>query len=205
MASRASEQTASELREALLSCLGVPRFADDVVARAPFASDADLLAVADEVAASLTPDEVDAALAHHPRIGERAQGEGQAQRFSRSEQSAADASDAHLAEAIAAGNRDYEARFDRVFLIRAAGRSRAEILAELQRRMLLDDETEAATVASELHDITMLRLATLYPDAGPDVAHDALPATTTEAATVASELHDGAPRDALPATTTEDR
>ncbi|MCS5496433.1 2-oxo-4-hydroxy-4-carboxy-5-ureidoimidazoline decarboxylase [Cnuibacter physcomitrellae] len=171
MADAVSGQSNDELREALLSCLGVERFADDVVAAGPYSDNAALLAAADDVAASLTPAEVDAALAHHPRIGERAQGEGQAQRFSRSEQSTADASDEHLAAAIADGNRAYEARFDRVFLIRAAGRSRAEILSELQRRLELDDATEAATVASELHDITMLRLASLYP-----VSAEAVPA-----------------------------
>jgi len=151
------------LREELRSCLGVERFVDEVASGAPFAGNAELLAAADRVASSLTPAEVDAALAHHPRIGERATGEGQSQRFSRSEQSAADASDAALADAIAEGNRAYEARFDRVFLIRAAGRGRAEILAELTRRLGADDATEAATVASELRDITMLRLATLHP------------------------------------------
>lgn len=163
MADAVTGQSDDDLREALLSCLGVERFAADVVAGGPYAGNASLLATADAVAASLTPDEVDAALAHHPRIGERPQGEGQSQRFSRSEQSAAEASDEHLASAIAEGNRAYEERFDRVFLIRAAGRSRAEILSELQRRLTLDDATEAATVASELHDITMLRLASLYP------------------------------------------
>ncbi|WP_291049928.1 2-oxo-4-hydroxy-4-carboxy-5-ureidoimidazoline decarboxylase [Herbiconiux sp.] len=155
--------TVAGLRGALFSCLGVDRFADEVAAAAPFGSNAELLALADRVASSLTPAEVDAALAHHPRIGERATGEGRSQAFSRSEQSAAEASDAGLAEAIAAGNAAYEARFDRVFLIRAAGRDRAEILVELTRRLELDDAAEAATVASELHDITMLRLQQLYP------------------------------------------
>ncbi|MDO9396609.1 MAG: 2-oxo-4-hydroxy-4-carboxy-5-ureidoimidazoline decarboxylase, partial [Herbiconiux sp.] len=94
---------------------------------------------------------------------EKAAGEGRSQAFSRSEQSAAEASDEALAAAVAEGNRAYEARFDRVFLIRAAGRGRAEILSELNRRLALDDAAEAATVAAELHDITMLRLSQLYP------------------------------------------
>ncbi len=172
-----------DLREQLRSCLGVERFVDEVASGAPYVDNGELLAAADRVASSLTPTEVDAALAHHPRIGERAAGEGQAQRFSRSEQSAADASDAELAEAIAAGNRAYEERFDRVFLIRAAGRGRAEILAELTRRLDNDDATEAATVASELQDITMLRLAILYPPApaGSEPASAAEPAHPTGA------------------------
>ncbi|WP_291047050.1 2-oxo-4-hydroxy-4-carboxy-5-ureidoimidazoline decarboxylase [Herbiconiux sp.] len=155
----------AELREALRSCLGVERFVDEVAQRAPFGSNDELLAAAGPVAASLTAAEVDAALAHHPRIGERMRGEGRAQAFSRSEQSAAESSDEALAAAISAGNEAYEARFDRVFLIRAAGRGRAEILSELTRRLALDDTAELATVASELRDITMLRLATLFPPA----------------------------------------
>ena len=47
-----------------------------------------------------------------------------------------------MTAALAEGNREYEKRFDRVFLIRAAGRSSAEILAELHRRLGNDDETE---------------------------------------------------------------
>jgi 2-oxo-4-hydroxy-4-carboxy-5-ureidoimidazoline decarboxylase len=47
-----------------------------------------------------------------------------------------------------------------VFLIRARGRSRAEILAELTRRLGLDDATELAIVGSELRDIALLRLET---------------------------------------------
>jgi len=159
----AADQGDAELREALRSCLAVDRFVEEVAAGAPFASNAELLARADAAASALSAAEVDAALAHHPRIGERATGEGRSQRFSRSEQSAAEASDESLADAIAEGNARYEERFDRVFLIRAAGRGRSEILAELNRRLELDDAAEAATVASELHDITLLRLASLYP------------------------------------------
>ena len=157
---QASDQ---ELREALRSCLGVERFVNEVADATPFASNDELLATADRVASTLTPAEVEAALAHHPRIGERMQGEGRAQAFSRSEQAAAESSDESLAAEIAEGNRAYEQRFDRVFLVRAAGRGRAEILAELTRRLDDDDATELATVASELHDITMLRLEALYP------------------------------------------
>jgi 2-oxo-4-hydroxy-4-carboxy-5-ureidoimidazoline decarboxylase len=69
--------------------------------------------------------------------------------------------------AIAAGNAAYEARFGRVFLIRAAGRSKAEILAELTRRAALDEQTELAVVGAELRDIALLRVRQLF-GAGPN-------------------------------------
>ena len=56
------------------------------------------------------------------------------------------------------GNRAYEERFDRVFLIRAAGRDGDEILAELERRLGNDDATERAETVDQLLQIALLRL-----------------------------------------------
>lgn len=154
--------TETELREGLTACLAVPRWVDDVVAAAPFGSLLELVDVAAAAATPLSPAEVDEALASHPRIGERAHGEGTAQTFSRAEQAASASEDAELAQALAQGNRAYEEKFGRVFLIRAAGRSRADILAELHRRLELDAGTEIGIVASELRDIALIRIPQLF-------------------------------------------
>lgn len=154
--------TDAELREGLTACLAVPRWVDDVVAAAPFGSLAELVEVARAAATPLSPAEVDEALAHHPRIGERARGEGTAQSFSRAEQSASASENAELAQSLAAGNQAYEEKFGRVFLIRAAGRGRPEILAELHRRLELDPATEVGIVATELRDIALLRIPQLF-------------------------------------------
>lgn len=163
MTSSRLELTDDELREGLTACLSVPRWVDEVVARAPFGSLAELLAVATTAAEPLTAAEVDQALSSHPRIGERAAGQGRTQAFSRAEQAASASTDADLAEALRAGNQAYEARFGRVFLIRAAGRSRPEILAELHRRLELDPAAELAVVAAELRAIALLRIPQLFP------------------------------------------
>ncbi|QWT22794.1 2-oxo-4-hydroxy-4-carboxy-5-ureidoimidazoline decarboxylase [Subtercola sp. PAMC28395] len=147
-----------ELRALLRSCLNVDRWVDDVSAAAPYDSEEQFLEVASMSATPLTESEIDEALADHPRIGEKHAGQGAAQAFSKSEQSSADAEDAEVNAAVARGNAVYEQRFGRVFLVRAKGRSRAEILGELTRRLELDPETEVGIVASELRDITMLRL-----------------------------------------------
>ena len=150
-----------ELRELLRSCLSVPRWVEQVVDGAPFASAADLLERARRAAEPLREAEIELALADHPRIGERPRGEGRSADFSRAEQRASDADDPELAEAIAAGNTAYEQRFGRVFLIRAAGRSRAEVHAEQRRRLALDDEADLRIVAGELREIALLRLERL--------------------------------------------
>lgn len=146
----------------LRAALGVERWVGELSAASPFASLDVLLAEAYAAASPLSAAEIDEAVSHHPRIGEQPTGEGVAQSFSRSEQGAA--GDAATEAAIAAGNADYEQRFGRIFMIRAAGRSRAEILAELQRRLALDPEEELAVVAEQLREIALLRLTTLYEE-----------------------------------------
>ena len=157
------EATDSELRAGLEAALGVRRWVVEVAGIAPFQSLDELLHAARTAASPLSPGEIDEALAHHPRIGEKPAGAGAAAEHSRREQAALQSADAGadgaaLAEALAAGNAAYEARFDRVFLIRAAGRTRPEILGELQRRLALDDATELAIVGEQLREIAMLRL-----------------------------------------------
>lgn len=156
------ELTEAELREGLTACLHVPRWVDDVVARRPYGSVAELLEIARAAATPLSSDEIDQALADHPRIGEKAQGSGQASKFSAAEQTSSQSADEGLAQRLAEGNRAYEERFDRIFLIRAAGRSRPEILAELHRRLGLDPETEHQVVGEELRDIALLRIPQLF-------------------------------------------
>ena len=144
-------------REQLLSCLSVPRWADDVLAGEPYADRAALLTAADIAARSLSDSELEEALSAHPRIGE--QGGPQSQR----EQAGVDPSD-DASSRLVAGNAAYEERFGRVFLIRAAGRDAEEILAELERRLGNTDEAERAETVDNLRQIALLRLETQLQD-----------------------------------------
>ena len=154
--------TDAELRDGLTACLSVPRWVDEVAGHAPYASLDELLRVANDAAAPLSAAEVDQAMASHPRIGDKVTGHRPEHRFSAAEQHASQDDDEALADALARGNAAYEERFGRVFLIRAAGRSRPEILAELRRRLQLDPEVELREVGSELRDIALLRIPQLF-------------------------------------------
>ena len=136
-------------------CLGVPRWVSEVIAGRPYDDRAALLEQAHDAALRLSDDELDAALARHPRIGERPAGDDDESQHSRAEQSGVDASDT---DRLRAGNAAYEDRFGHVFLVRAAGRSSSEILAELERRLGNDDATERAETVTALRDIALLRL-----------------------------------------------
>ena len=162
MSSTGLQVDETELRQGLTACLHVRRWVDDVLAHAPFPSLDALLAVAAEAATPLSPAEVDEALADHPRIGQRSSGAGASASFSRAEQASSQSEDAELAARLAAGNAAYEAKFGRVFLIRAAGRSRPEILDELERRLRLTPEEEVQNAGAELRDIALLRIPQLF-------------------------------------------
>lgn len=146
-----------EAKGLLRTCLDVSRWVDEVERGRPYAGWAALRLAAEQAAASLTDAELEAALARHPRIGERA-GAGHDVEHSAREQSGVDPDDRQTASRLAAGNAAYEERFDRVFLIRAAGRSTDEILAELERRLENDDATERGETVEQLGEIALLRL-----------------------------------------------
>jgi 2-oxo-4-hydroxy-4-carboxy-5-ureidoimidazoline decarboxylase len=154
---RFDELPEAEARAALAACLDVPRFVDEVVAGRPYGDAAALEAAAVRSASVLSDDELEAALARHPRIGERA-GAGHDAAHSAREQAGVDRSDAEVLRRLAEGNRAYEERFDRVFLIRAAGRDSHEILAELERRLGNDDAAERAETVRQLGEIMLVRL-----------------------------------------------
>lgn len=142
---------------ALRPCVDVTRWCEHLVDHRPYDSIDSLVAEAARAADPFTAEEIEAAFVHHPRIGERAKGEGEEAALSRSEQSGVDDSD-EVQDALREGNRAYEERFGRVFLIRAAGRSAEEILGALRERLHNDDETEAVIVAQQLREIALLRL-----------------------------------------------
>lgn len=148
---------AAEVRPQLLACADVPSWAETLLAGRPYADRDELEAAADKAAREFTPADVDRALAAHPRIGERAEGEGAEAAWSRAEQSTV-SRDSRTEQALADGNRAYEERFGRVFLVCATGLSAEEILASLQTRLGHDDVTERAVVADELRKIALLRL-----------------------------------------------
>ena len=144
-------------RTRLLTCLDVPRWADEVLAAGPFDSLDAMEAAMTEIAAGITDEELERALARHPRIGERADDTLHDASHSTREQAGVDREDAETARRLAEGNKAYEQRFDQVFIIRAAGRDAAEILDQLRRRLDNTDETERAETIDQLTQIALLR------------------------------------------------
>lgn len=142
-------------------CADIPSWVDALVAGRPYPDVDVLVAHAERLAAGWTDEEVELALADHPRIGERHAGTGASAAMSAREQSGV-STEADLQQRIAAGNAAYEERFGRVFLIRAAGRSAEEVLARLEQRLGNDPATELGVTRGELAEIAALRLRGLF-------------------------------------------
>jgi 2-oxo-4-hydroxy-4-carboxy-5-ureidoimidazoline decarboxylase len=156
-----NDEPADEAVQALRACNAAPRFAAEIAAGRPYRDVGTLLARVEAVARALPWEDVALALAAHPRIGDRVEGSSAEAESSRREQSSMGDADAATRDALIEGNRAYEERFDHVFLIRAAGRTPAEMLAELQRRLANDAESEQAEVIEQLAQITALRVKSL--------------------------------------------
>jgi 2-oxo-4-hydroxy-4-carboxy-5-ureidoimidazoline decarboxylase len=153
-----NDMPADRAAEAVRPCVDIDSWVDGVVDGRPYDATAELLARADTLARLWTPVEVEKALADHPRIGERHAGSGASARMSGSEQAGVDPRDAEIQRRLAAGNAAYEDRFDRIYLVRAAGRSAEEILALLEQRLGNDPDTEITVTAGQLREIALLRL-----------------------------------------------
>jgi 2-oxo-4-hydroxy-4-carboxy-5-ureidoimidazoline decarboxylase len=150
-----------EAEAALRACVGIDSWVSVLAVGRPY-DDADaLLATARAQAATWTPAEVEGALADHPRIGERPTGAGVAADHSRREQGGLDPADADLAQRLRDGNRAYEERFGRIYLVRAKDRTGEELLALLEARLGNDPGAELEVTKEQLAEIALLRLTDL--------------------------------------------
>ena len=159
-----------EAVRAILPCCGSTAWARVMGARRPLADEAALLAAANETWRNLAQSEWMEAFQSHPRIGESRVSSLESQsppvlsspdqsvKWSAQEQSNLADSDAAVKSALADANREYERRFDRIFIVCATGKSALEILEILQRRIKNDAETELHEAAEQQRQIMEIRL-----------------------------------------------
>ncbi len=156
--------TAPEAEAEILKCCGSTRWAKQMGAARPFASDDDLFSRADDIWLSLSEADWLEAFRAHPKIGEQkaaAIQSEQAQSWSAQEQSGVADAALQTKEMLARLNREYEDRFGFIFIVCASGKSSEEMLAILKSRIDNDRETEIRIAAEEQRKITRLRLEKL--------------------------------------------
>ena len=148
----------------LLDCCGSKKWAQQMAARRPFASESEFAGAADNIWSALAREDWLEAFLHHPPIGEtraKAKQSATANRWSAKEQSLAQKAAPEVLEALAVQNRAYSEKFGYVFLICATGKSSEEILHVLRQRLPNDPGAELRVAAEEQRKITRLRLEKL--------------------------------------------
>jgi OHCU decarboxylase len=154
---------------AILPCCGSKAWAQGMVTRRPLADENALLAASNETWNTLARSDWIEAFQSHPRIGEKCVPEsplaspgqpppGQSAFWSAQEQKNVTAADAAVKNALAEANREYERRFNRIFIVCATGKSAPQILEILQRHLDNNDETELREAAEQQRQITEIRL-----------------------------------------------
>ena len=144
----------------------IPAWVDAVVAARPYASVDALTSHAAALADEWSVADLDAALAHHPRIGQRPIGAGAEAAASRREQASMTDAAAGVTAAIAAGNSRVRAALrTRVPDSRGRSHPRADPHGAASGGCANDDETEAAEALGQLAEIAILRLRASVTDA----------------------------------------
>jgi OHCU decarboxylase len=155
---------AEDAERALRTCCGSRAWARRMADARPFRDPAELLERADSEWRALDEADWREAFRSHPRIGERKADAGQTgreQAWSAGEQAGMAAAADATRDALAEGNRAYEARFGYIYIVCATGRSADEMLALLRARLANDDATEIRIAAEEQRKITRIRLEKL--------------------------------------------
>jgi OHCU decarboxylase len=144
----------------ILPCCGSKRWAYEMAARRPFKDEAALMAASDDTWRNLNESDWIEAFNSHPRIGEtkRQGGTHSFDTWSRQEQEKVTEAGGAVKIALAEGNRAYEEKFRRIFIVCATGKSAPEIWEILQCRLGNDAATELHQAKEEQRQITQLRL-----------------------------------------------
>lgn len=150
--------------EAMIACCGSTRWAAAMTALRPIVSMGALSEAADRVWSTMLEADWLEAFACHPRIGERkpvltaTHVSVRSSEWSRREQSSASAANELVLDELAEDNRHYEQRFGFTYIVCATGKSAAEMLTILKRRLGNNREAEMREAAEQQRQIMQIRL-----------------------------------------------
>jgi OHCU decarboxylase len=125
------------------------------MARRPFGSSDEVLAVADEMWDQCGPADWHEAFSRHPRIGATVSGKEAA------EQAGAQSASSSTKVELARVNRSYEEKFGHIYIVCATGKSADEMLSIAKSRLGNDPHDELRIAAEEQRKIMQLRLRKL--------------------------------------------
>ncbi len=153
-------RTEEAVRE-ILPCCGSTNWAAGMASKRPLPNEAAVIAASDVTWRSLGASDWLEAFQSHPRIGEsrvERAAPAQSSAWSAQEQRKVSTAGDAIKLALAQGNRDYEQKFGRIFIVCATGKSASEILEILRHRLQNDEAAELRQAAEEQRQIMHIRL-----------------------------------------------
>ncbi len=158
---RWNQLSLQQAAEEILPCCGSKNWAQQMAMRRPIGDEGALSAACDEVCKGLTEFDWEEAFRSHPRIGEsrpEVRSTAGSAAWSGQEQRNVGEAPEQAKTALAEGNRAYEQRFHRIFIVCATGKSAPEILEMLRRRLRNDERSELLEAAGQQRQIAQIRL-----------------------------------------------
>ena len=150
-----------EAARAILPCCGSETWAANMASKRPIHDEVSLIETSDAIWQGLGESGWLEAFRSHPRIGDshaETNATAQSSQWSEQEQRQAASADEAVKMALKWGNREYEQKFGRIFIVCATGKSAGEILEILRRRLHNDEATELQQAAEEQRQIMHIRL-----------------------------------------------
>ena len=161
-----NRMSSTEAEAALRQCCGSSAWAQKMARARPFGSFEALCAAAERCFDGLSSDDWMQAFASHPRLGQKKSSEQSqtANAWSASEQSGVQAADSGLKDALAELNDRYFDKHGFTFILCATGRSVAEMIDSVRKRLPNSLEEERRIASGEQRKITRLRLERLVSE-----------------------------------------
>jgi 2-oxo-4-hydroxy-4-carboxy-5-ureidoimidazoline decarboxylase len=153
-----------EKKKLLYQCCDSTAWVNKMLSTPPAEDLVDLFEDAEECWYSLTEEDWKEAFANHPRIGdlESIKKKFEGDKFASGEQSSVQHASEQTLQALAEGNRAYEAKFGYIFIVSAEGKSAVEMLGLLTARLQNKQQTEITIAMDEQSKITRSRLEKLF-------------------------------------------
>lgn len=152
----------AEKEKLLLSCCGSVTWVALMMNQFPFGNEGDLV----DAAINIWYNQCDGtdwleSFAHHPKIGDI---KSLTKKFAGKEQASVAVANAKTIKALAAANKEYEAKFGFIFIVCATGKSAKEMLQLLEDRLANSIGEELHIAMGEQMKITLLRFQKLITD-----------------------------------------
>lgn len=149
-------------KQQLFACCGSEKWADSMMKHFPFASEKQLVDLAEKIwYDECSENDWRESFTHHPKIGDV---KSLTEKFAGKEQAGVAIATTETIEALAKTNTDYENKNGFIFIVCATGKSATEMLALLNDRLQNTTEEELHIAMGEQQKISIIRFKKLLTD-----------------------------------------